>query len=402
MPLKLRLTDLDYGLAARELGVEPEALIAVATVESKGAGFDRDGFPIILFERHKFYKNANRSKRNDWYRSQPAICNPKGTPRGGYGSMADQRRKFSIAFRLDPDAAMMACSWGAFQELGENYDDYGFDTVGEFVDQMKAGIDGQLDIFIRSIRKRGLVDELQRHDWRGFARNYNGPEFERWEYHIKIPAAYRAAKARKTDWDALLAQADVGAITDAEIDELTGSLGPTDSTEAEEAAASNTIPPQWPASIPVEPSAGEEISGVVPGDPSLSADSRTPDRETTVSTPAGDAPDAAPKRFLLVEDWKPFVKRWLAKVWALVPGVGIPGGGAAGFAALNDPDRWHIYAAVFGGVFLLVLGFVLLCSIVLLAILFWNRKEIVHYITESWRARMDPKMANFGLEFEKK
>ncbi len=32
---------------------------------------------------------------------------------------------------------MEGCSWGAFQELGENWEGLGFTSVGEFVDFMK-------------------------------------------------------------------------------------------------------------------------------------------------------------------------------------------------------------------------------------------------------------------------
>lgn len=214
MALKRTLELLDFLDAKRKLSldVEAEALMAVAQVESKGEGFDASDFPTILFERHKFYKNADRSKRDEWQRLYPEICHRNVTPKGGYGSKAHQRVKFSQAFDLDGDAAMMACSWGAFQELGENYDDYGFETVGEFVDKMKSGIDGQLDIFVRSIKKRGLVDELERLDWSGFARNYNGPAYRTFNYHGQMASAYYAAKGRHIDWAAVQRQDQDSAI----------------------------------------------------------------------------------------------------------------------------------------------------------------------------------------------
>jgi hypothetical protein len=193
------LTDHDFCKAAAAIGCEPEYVKAVATVESRGSGFYDDGFPTILFERHKFYKHANRSKRDEWTRSYPEICNPKATPRGGYGTRARSVRSSALLLALDSQAAMMACSWGAFQELGENYDDCDFSSVDEFVDAMKSGIGGQLDIFIRSIKHRGLSDEMRRHDSRGFARNYNGPDYERFHYDTQIDSAYTLAKKHPID-----------------------------------------------------------------------------------------------------------------------------------------------------------------------------------------------------------
>lgn len=170
--------------------IEVAAIKAVHFVESKGAAFFADGFPSILFERHKFWKHADKSKRAEWRERFPSICNPKATPRDGYGTHHEQRIKFNQAFELDKNAAMMACSWGAFQELGENFEDLGFETVGAFVDKMKESEMAQLEIFVRSIKHRGLADELRRRDWAGFARNYNGAGYRKFNYDGQIEDAY--------------------------------------------------------------------------------------------------------------------------------------------------------------------------------------------------------------------
>lgn len=204
---KTKLTDKDFCRAAKRLKCDVAAIKAVAQVESRGTGFYADGFPTILFERHVFYKHANRSRRAEWAQEFPGICNPSPTPRGGYGSKAAQRQKFSQAFALDPDAAMMACSWGTFQELGANYDDYGFESVGEFVDVMKRGADGHLEIFVASIIKRGLQDELRRHDWAGFARNYNGASYKRFSYDVQMRDAHADISKEKIDCSQVLKNA---------------------------------------------------------------------------------------------------------------------------------------------------------------------------------------------------
>jgi hypothetical protein len=48
------LTEAVFLEAAQALGCEPAAVKAVAEVESRGAPFDREGRPTILYERHVF------------------------------------------------------------------------------------------------------------------------------------------------------------------------------------------------------------------------------------------------------------------------------------------------------------------------------------------------------------
>jgi hypothetical protein len=194
---KLTLDNADFYAAGKTLGVEPAAIKAVAMVESSGSGFYDDGFPMILFERHKFYKNAPAAKRDEWMDQYPDLCNKAATPKGGYGDKLQQRIKFNMAFGLDKDAAMKACSWGMFQELGENYAGYDFADVGKFVDMMKSGAPGHLEIFVRSIKSRRLATKMKNHDWAGFAANYNGPGYKTFKYDTKIAAAYEKAKKEK-------------------------------------------------------------------------------------------------------------------------------------------------------------------------------------------------------------
>jgi hypothetical protein len=190
--MRKRLTEKDYRLAGERLGVEPAIVRAFAEVESKGSGFTGDK-PTILFERHIFYRSAPKAKRDGWVKTHPHLCHPKPYPKGGYGKTGEQYAKLKAAKLLDERAALMACSWGTFQELGANYKDCGFATVHEFVEMMESGVDGQLEIFIRSIQKRGLVKWMK---WPSLencakiARNYNGPSYAKFGYDKKIWTAY--------------------------------------------------------------------------------------------------------------------------------------------------------------------------------------------------------------------
>ena len=190
--MRKRLTEKDYRLAGERLGVEPAIVRAFAEVESKGSGFLGDK-PTILFERHIFYRNAPKAKRDAWIKNHPQLCAPKPYPKGGYGKSSEQYVKLSAAKLLDERAALMACSWGTFQELGANYKDCGFSNVHDFVKMMESGADGHLEIFVRSIEKRGLVKWMKQPSLENcakIARNYNGPAYAKFGYDRKIWDAY--------------------------------------------------------------------------------------------------------------------------------------------------------------------------------------------------------------------
>ncbi len=59
-----------------------------------------------------------------------------------------------------------------------------------------------LDAMVSFIIANQLDDDLRRHDWRGFARVYNGPSYEANGYHTKMAAAYaKWAKIKDTPYD---------------------------------------------------------------------------------------------------------------------------------------------------------------------------------------------------------
>jgi hypothetical protein len=83
----------------------------------------------------------------------------------------------------------MSASYGAFQICGFNAGACGFGDVEVFVEAMKTE-QGQLEAFVAFIKSSGLADELQRKDWKGFARIYNGPSYSANAYDVKIANAY--------------------------------------------------------------------------------------------------------------------------------------------------------------------------------------------------------------------
>jgi hypothetical protein len=188
-----KLTNEDFCRAAKRLKCGVANIKTVDDVESKGSGFYSDGFPTILFECHKFHKYSKGKFSKDY----PEISNPNA---GGYGKAgANQRRKFNLAFSLDPKAAMLSCSWGRYQIMGFNYAVCGFVSVGDFVDAMKESEGAQLLAFCEFVEENNLADELRNREWADFARGYNGKNYKINEYDTKLAAAYKQFSKENID-----------------------------------------------------------------------------------------------------------------------------------------------------------------------------------------------------------
>lgn len=190
----MAITKQAYEKAARDLGVDVPAVMAVAAVESSGNGYYDNGEVKILFERHIFYrqlvKNRGKALADKTYRSDPDICNP--TP-GNYGKFSEQHPKLRRAEQIDKVSAREACSWGAFQVLGSNWPDLGYSSVQDLVNDAFSD-EGQLDMFVRFIKsKKSVWDALKKHDWAGVAKGYNGPSYAKYDYDTKLATEYRKA-----------------------------------------------------------------------------------------------------------------------------------------------------------------------------------------------------------------
>lgn len=181
-----------FGHAAWLLRCEVAAIRAFATVEAGGEGaFFDSGEPVILFERHHFYKFAPRYKgalvpgvTGDWKR----ICEP--TP-GGYGPSSKQHLRLQAAAALDREAALKSASWGLFQIMGSNHAACGYPNLQRFITAMYREVDDHLRAFVMFIRhNETLTDALRAKDWATAARLYNGPMFARNKYDQKMATAY--------------------------------------------------------------------------------------------------------------------------------------------------------------------------------------------------------------------
>ena len=164
------------------------AIKAVAEVESNGNAFTVNNRLICLFEGHLFYKWT----KGRFAKSHPTLCY-KSWVKSFYKKDYDDEytERFSVAFRLDAEAAMKATSWGAFQILGEHYIRLGFASVGDMLDFLKRDEDNHLTAFAKFVETdTRLLRALQQRDWATFARIYNGPAYKKNNYDTKLAKAY--------------------------------------------------------------------------------------------------------------------------------------------------------------------------------------------------------------------
>lgn len=193
--------------AAARLRVDVAAVKAVSQVESGKNGIIAKR-PVILFEPHVFWKELKKVGI-DPLKFATKTVNVKGKlipvdnpgypilyPTWGalpydYGQPA-QYDKMDKASKISREAALQSASWGKFQILGNNWRMTGARTLQEFVNDMYRSEEDQLNGFVNYIIAAGLDDEMRYHDWKGFARGYNGPEYWRNSYDTKLEKAYKS------------------------------------------------------------------------------------------------------------------------------------------------------------------------------------------------------------------
>ncbi|WPB58655.1 N-acetylmuramidase family protein [Xylophilus sp. GOD-11R] len=183
------LSETDFALAAAALGCAVPAVKAVCIVEAPGGGFQDDGQVRILFEGHVFHRLTG----GRFDAAAPDLSNVKP---GGYGLESSQHDRLQRAVALNRDAALRSASWGKFQIMGFNFPSCGFGSLQSFINAMHDSESAQLDAFVEFILANpGLARAIRAQDWTTFARLYNGPDYAKNQYDVKLAKAFTAAKA---------------------------------------------------------------------------------------------------------------------------------------------------------------------------------------------------------------
>lgn len=187
-----KLTEAQIAAQAKALGIEVAALRAVIEVECKGSGFNADGTPVILFERHVMRQRLIANKRdidlNLISVERPDLCS-KST--GAYSLYSAQHGRLNAAAQYHRDSALESASWGLGQVMGYYWQVLGYPSLQAFINAMYKDEASQLDAMCRYIKVNNLVNALKNKDWKAFARGYNGKAYAKNSYDIKLANAYK-------------------------------------------------------------------------------------------------------------------------------------------------------------------------------------------------------------------
>ncbi|GAA5184577.1 hypothetical protein GCM10023345_15550 [Acinetobacter kookii] len=187
-----KLTEAQIATQAKVLGIEVAALRAVIEVECKGSGFNADGTPVILFERHVMRQRLIANKRDIDLSlisaERPDLCS-KST--GSYGLYSAQHGRLNAAAQYHRDSALESASWGLGQVMGYHWQALGYLSLQTFINAMYKDEASQLDAMCRYIQVNNLVNALKNKDWKAFARGYNGKAYAKNSYDIKLANAYK-------------------------------------------------------------------------------------------------------------------------------------------------------------------------------------------------------------------
>ncbi|WP_349929483.1 N-acetylmuramidase family protein [Acinetobacter sp. A1-4-2] len=187
-----KLNEAQIAAQAKALGIEVAALRAVIEVECKGSGFNADGTPVILFERHVMRQRLIANKRDIDLSlisaERPDLCS-KST--GAYGLYSAQHGRLNAAAQYHRNSALESASWGLGQVMGYHWKALGYQSLQAFINAMYKDEASQLDAMCRYIKVNNLVDALKNKDWKSFARGYNGAAYAKNSYDVKLGNAYK-------------------------------------------------------------------------------------------------------------------------------------------------------------------------------------------------------------------
>jgi hypothetical protein len=178
----LPLSEDGFNAALQSIGTQHAELWSVIAVETSGCGYFPDRRPQILFERHLFYKLT---------RGRFPASDINSHDAGGYTSGPAEYDRLARAMALDQQAALESASWGIGQVLGQNFKAAGYSDVTAMVTAMVASEDAQLKAVCGFLTAHGLDRALRDHDWAGFARGYNGPNYVKYSYDTKLQQNYQ-------------------------------------------------------------------------------------------------------------------------------------------------------------------------------------------------------------------
>ncbi|MCK9234878.1 MAG: N-acetylmuramidase family protein [Gammaproteobacteria bacterium] len=176
-----------------EYGIEFPMTMAIFEVESKGAGFLPSGRPIILFERHIFYRQvrdfAGINRANELMKLRPDIIN---TATGGYKGGEAEWDRLRDARNLYNIQALRSASWGLGQVMGFHAERIGFRDVTFMVNSAAVSERQQAGMMLQFCKTDpALLHAIRIKDFPGIAKIYNGSNYAINKYDEKLRDSYK-------------------------------------------------------------------------------------------------------------------------------------------------------------------------------------------------------------------
>lgn len=190
------LSEAAINSLAENLNLEPAIVKAVNKIESSGRGFLIDGRPKILFEGHIFWSQLKKKNidPSQLVAGNENVLYPIWTKKYYKGGAAEYDRLDQACKILNNsvcmEAAYSSASWGLFQIMGFHYAALGYNSVIDFVSEMKLNEDNHLKIFGKFLVVNKLTHYLQKKQWAEFAKRYNGGGYKLNKYDEKLAKAY--------------------------------------------------------------------------------------------------------------------------------------------------------------------------------------------------------------------
>lgn len=184
------LTHDQQQAAALYLGIPQATLQAVQEIEARTTGFMPDGRPVVLFERHIMFRQLKKHglDADQLMQQFPDLVNERA---GGWQGSNREHYRLNLAKQIHINSAIESTSWGLFQIMGFHWETLGYRSAVDFELQMNESEQMQLDAFVRFVDANPKIhDALKTQNWPEFARRYNGPQYKRNQYDVKLAAAF--------------------------------------------------------------------------------------------------------------------------------------------------------------------------------------------------------------------
>ena len=190
-----RLKDIDLPRLGSLIGVGEDEVHAVLDVEARGRGFDSKKRPVMLFEPHIFYRELRGAQRAQ------AVKEGLAYPKWRRNYPKDSYPRLKRAMAINKEAALRSASWGMGQIMGFNHTHAGYTSAEKMVKAFLRSEGDHLEGMINFIKNTGLAQALRNHNWRKFAKGYNGSAYAKNNYHVKLKNAYtKWSKIKDTEW----------------------------------------------------------------------------------------------------------------------------------------------------------------------------------------------------------